>query len=132
MKSHGSSISKLIANKYTSSSIRLSGLDYEDMEDKSEWLSTTELIYTLELIFNFHTTYSSKPSLLSLSWSFILCCICFLFLFLVTFLFLFVLILIYIFSSSHTFSSHFGSQRLISKRKYCYRPTSKTFETSVF
>jgi len=42
-------------------------LDYEDMEDKSEWLSTTELIYTLELISNFHTTYSSKPSLLSLS-----------------------------------------------------------------
>ena len=49
-------------------------LGYEDTEDESKWISTSELTYATDLVFDFHITYSAKPSPLSLFWSY--CCTC--------------------------------------------------------
>ena len=38
-------------------------LEYKNTEEESDWLSTSELAYTLDLIFNFHQAYSNKASL---------------------------------------------------------------------
>jgi len=49
-------------------------LGYKDTGDKSEWISTLELIYASNLISDFHITYPNKLGPLPLFWS---CyCIC--------------------------------------------------------
>jgi len=42
-------------------------LGYEDIGDKSEWISTSKLTHAANLVFNFHITYPTKPSPLPLS-----------------------------------------------------------------
>jgi len=42
-------------------------LEYENTEEKSDWLSTSDLAYTLDFIFNFHQAYPNKASLFLLS-----------------------------------------------------------------
>jgi len=42
-------------------------LEYEDTEDKSEWISTSKLTHTADLVSNFHIAYPAKPSPLPLS-----------------------------------------------------------------
>ena len=42
-------------------------LKYEDTENKSEWIPISELTYVSDLVSDFHITYSTKPSPLSLS-----------------------------------------------------------------
>jgi len=37
-------------------------LEYENTEEESNWLSTSELAYTLDLIFNFYQAYPNKAS----------------------------------------------------------------------
>ena len=49
-------------------------LGYEDTGDESEWISTSELIYAMDLVSDFHIAYPTKPSPLPLSWT--CCCIC--------------------------------------------------------
>ena len=49
-------------------------LGYEDTGDESEWIPTSELTHTTNLVSNFHIIYPAKPSSLPLSWS--CCCIC--------------------------------------------------------
>jgi len=39
-------------------------LEYENTENKSEWISTSELTYVINLLSNFHIIYSTKLSLL--------------------------------------------------------------------
>ena len=41
-------------------------LGYEDIGDKSEWISTSKLTYAADLVSNFHITYPTKPSSLPL------------------------------------------------------------------
>ena len=41
-------------------------IGYEDTEDESEWISTSELTYATNLVSNFHIAYSTKPSSLLL------------------------------------------------------------------
>ena len=41
-------------------------LGYEDTEDKSEWISISELTHASNLVSNFHITYPAKPSPLPL------------------------------------------------------------------
>ena len=42
-------------------------LGYEDTEDKSEWIPTSELTYAADLVSDFHITYPTKPGPLPLS-----------------------------------------------------------------
>jgi len=49
-------------------------LEYEDTEDKSEWISVSKLTHVSDLVSNFHITYPTKLSLLPLFWSH--CCTC--------------------------------------------------------
>jgi len=42
-------------------------LEYENTKNKSKWLFTTKLAYTVNLVADFHSTYSTKPSSFSLS-----------------------------------------------------------------
>ena len=42
-------------------------LGYKDTKDKSKWISISKLAYVSNLVFNFHITYSAKPSPLPLS-----------------------------------------------------------------
>ena len=42
-------------------------LEYEDTEDESEWIFTSELIHATNLVSNFHITYLAKPGPLLLS-----------------------------------------------------------------
>ena len=44
-------------------------LGYEDTEDKSEWISVSELTHATDLVSDFHIAYPTKPSPLPLSWS---------------------------------------------------------------
>jgi len=41
-------------------------LEYEDTEDKSEWISVSKLTYVSDLVSNFHIIYPTKLSLLPL------------------------------------------------------------------
>ena len=41
-------------------------LGYEDIGDKSEWISTSKLTHAADLVSNFHITYPTKPSSLPL------------------------------------------------------------------
>jgi len=49
-------------------------LGYKDTGDESEWIPTSELTHTADLVSDFHIIYLAKPSPLLLSWSH--CCIC--------------------------------------------------------
>ena len=49
-------------------------LEYEDTRDESEWIPTSELTHTANLVSDFHIAYPTKPGPLSLSWT--CCCIC--------------------------------------------------------
>jgi len=42
-------------------------LGYKDTEDKSEWIPVSKLTHAVDLISDFHITYSAKLSPLSLS-----------------------------------------------------------------
>ena len=44
-------------------------LGYEDIRDKSEWISTSELSHAADLVSDFHIAYPTKPGSLPLSWS---------------------------------------------------------------
>jgi len=41
-------------------------LGYEDTEDKSEWIPTSELSHAADLVSDFHITYPAKPGPLPL------------------------------------------------------------------
>ena len=41
-------------------------LEYEDTGDKSEWIPTSKLSHAADLVSDFHITYPTKPSPLSL------------------------------------------------------------------
>jgi len=36
--------------------------EYEDTEDKSEWIPTSELTHAADLVSDFHIAYPTKPS----------------------------------------------------------------------
>ena len=42
-------------------------LGYEDIRDKSEWISTSELSHAADLVSDFHIAYPTKPGSLPLS-----------------------------------------------------------------
>ena len=42
-------------------------LEYKNIKEKSDWLSTSKLAYISEVVCNLYLTYSNKPCLLLLS-----------------------------------------------------------------